>query len=66
MKRHDDEPPAYLTVQRPRCPKCDSATTTAGKAALVARRSKHDQGDGSTIRYCQCRVCGARVVVILE
>jgi len=53
-----DGKPVYLTLTRPRCPRCHSAHLRAYKTM--------DNGDDSLTRYSRCVDCGRRVVVIVE
>lgn len=48
----------YVFIEKARCPAC-------GSAALQTIRSK-DQGDGTTERRTQCRVCFHRFFVVVE
>lgn len=50
--------PEYVYNLRPRC--------LCGSPRLRTYRSRRDQGDGSTLRWCVCRDCGRRLVVVIE
>lgn len=50
--------PAYLYVERPKCPSC-------GGHRLRAYKSR-SESDGSVTRYAICQDCERRVVIVVE
>lgn len=48
----------YVFIRRARCPKCDSADL------LTCRTDRN--GDGSVTRWATCRVCGRKLLVVVE
>lgn len=54
----DADQPVYISVKRPRCPRCGGVKLRTYKSI--------DNGDGSVTRYSRCRDCDRRMILIVE
>lgn len=57
-KRPERREPQYVYAERPRCPSCGDAEHETNRSV--------DQGDGTRLQHCRCRLCGCRFRIVWE